>query len=52
MEILPIGDALPKRGNRISQWIAQSLMSLFGWRIEADIPNLSKFVLVGAPRGF
>jgi 1-acyl-sn-glycerol-3-phosphate acyltransferase len=24
-------------------------MSLFGWRIEADIPNLPKFVLVGAP---
>jgi 1-acyl-sn-glycerol-3-phosphate acyltransferase len=24
-------------------------MSLFGWRIEADIPNRSKLVLVGAP---
>jgi 1-acyl-sn-glycerol-3-phosphate acyltransferase len=44
-----IGDALPRRGNRLSQWIARSLMSIFGWRIEADIPNLSKAVLVGAP---
>lgn len=44
-----IGDALPKRGNRLSQWLAQSLMSLFGWRIEADIPNRPKIVLVGAP---
>ena len=44
-----IGDALPRRGNRLSRLIARSLMSLFGWRIEADIPNLSKAVLVGAP---
>jgi len=45
----PLGDSVPKRGNRISQFIAQSLLSLFGWRIEADIPDLPKFVLVGAP---
>lgn len=44
-----IGDSVPKRGNRISQFIAQSLLSLFGWRIEAEIPDLPKFVLVGAP---
>jgi 1-acyl-sn-glycerol-3-phosphate acyltransferase len=25
------------------------LMSVFGWRIAADLPNLPKFVLVGAP---
>lgn len=49
MDVPTLGDALPKRGNRFSQWIAQSVMSLFGWRIEADVPNLSKLVLVGAP---
>lgn len=49
MEVTALGDAIPRRGNRFSQWIAQSLMSIFGWRIEADIPNRSKFVLVGAP---
>ena len=49
MEIPTIGEALPRRGNRFSQWLARSLMSLFGWRIEADIPNRSKLVLVGAP---
>ena len=49
MEIPILGDALPRRGNRFSQRISRSLMSLFGWRIEADIPNLPKFVLVGAP---
>ena len=49
MTTSPLGDSVPKRGNRISQFIAQSLLSIFGWRIEADIPNLPKFVLVGAP---
>ncbi len=49
MDVPALGDALPRRGNRFSQWIAQSLMSAFGWRIEADIPNQSKIVLVGAP---
>ncbi len=49
MDVPALGDALPKRGNRFSQWTAQSLMSLFGWRIEADIPNRPKIVLVGAP---
>ena len=49
MDVPDLGDALPKRGNRFSQWMAQSLMSIFGWRIEADIPNQSKLVLVGAP---
>jgi 1-acyl-sn-glycerol-3-phosphate acyltransferase len=45
-----VGDALPKRGNRFSQTIAQSLMTLFGWRIEVNgAPNLPKLMLVGAP---
>jgi 1-acyl-sn-glycerol-3-phosphate acyltransferase len=43
------GDSLPKRGNRLSRAIAQRLMSMFGWRIAADLPDLPKFVLVGAP---
>lgn len=43
------GEAPPKRGGGLSQFIAKSLMSIFGWRIEADIPDLPKFVLVGAP---
>ena len=49
MNVSALGNSLPKRGNRLSQWLAQSIMSLFGWRIAAEIPNLPKFVLVGAP---
>ena len=44
-----IGDSLPRRGNRYSQWIAQSLMALFGWRIEMNAPDLPKLLLIGAP---
>jgi len=49
MDVPIIGDALPRRGNRFSRLIAQSLMTLFGWRIEVDAPNVPKIVLVGAP---
>ncbi len=44
-----VGDALPRRGNRLSKLVATSLMSIFGWQIEADIPNYPKLVLIGAP---
>jgi len=44
-----IGDAVPRRGNRLSRWAAGSALALFGWRLDAEVPNLSKFVLVGAP---
>lgn len=44
-----VGNALPRRGNRLSRWIARSLMTIFGWHIEVDAPDLPKLVLVGAP---
>ena len=50
MDVPIVGDALPRRGNRLSRLIAQSLLALFGWRIEVDgAPNLPKLMLVGAP---
>ena len=49
MDATKVGDALPRRGNLLSRKIANSLLSLFGWHIEADIPNIAKAVIVGAP---
>lgn len=49
MNIPEIGDAVPRRGNRFTKFVAQSILSLFGWRIETDIPNQPQFVLLGAP---
>lgn len=49
MDIPPLGNAIPRRGNRFSQLVARSLMSMAGWQIEIDVPNIPKFILVGAP---
>jgi 1-acyl-sn-glycerol-3-phosphate acyltransferase len=49
MNLNEIGDAIPRRGNRLLQKVANWLMSLCGWRIDAEIPNIPKFVLIGAP---
>jgi 1-acyl-sn-glycerol-3-phosphate acyltransferase len=49
MNTTAIAGAPPTRGNYLSRFVAKTLMSLFGWRIEADIPDLPKFVMVGAP---
>ncbi|UCC53208.1 MAG: lysophospholipid acyltransferase family protein [Anaerolineaceae bacterium] len=49
MDVPVVGNALPRRGNRLSRLIARSLMTIFGWRIEVDAPDLPKLVLVGAP---
>jgi 1-acyl-sn-glycerol-3-phosphate acyltransferase len=33
----------------IAQMIAQAILRLFGWKVEARLPKARKFVLVGAP---
>lgn len=50
MEAYNFGDAIPRRGNRFSRWFGNMLLRLLGWRITLnDIPNTSKFVMIGAP---
>jgi 1-acyl-sn-glycerol-3-phosphate acyltransferase len=44
-----VGPSVPRRGNWLSQKSAQAVLRLSGWRIEGEIPDLPKFVLVGAP---
>jgi 1-acyl-sn-glycerol-3-phosphate acyltransferase len=44
-----LGDAVPKRGNRYSKAIGRILMRLIGWRFEGVVPNIPKFVGIGAP---
>ncbi len=46
---IPIGPNVPRRGNWLSQRSAQALLRLSGWRIEGEIPDLPKFLMVGAP---
>ena len=34
---------------KIVQWIGRTIQKLSGWRVQGEIPNLKKFVLVGGP---
>jgi len=48
--VLPeLGTAIPRRGNRLSRGFWSLVMRLFGWRVVGQVPDLPRFVLVGAP---
>jgi 1-acyl-sn-glycerol-3-phosphate acyltransferase len=44
-----VGSNIPRRGNWLSQKTARTLLRLSGWRIVGELPDLPKFLLVGAP---
>ena len=44
-----VGAGVPRRGNAFSRWLGQLLLRLMGWRLEGAIPDLPKFVMIGAP---
>ena len=41
--------SLPRRGNALTRALARSLLALFGWRIEGEIPDRPKLVAIVAP---
>lgn len=43
------GDAIPRRGNWLSRRLAGGILKLAGWKPAGQLPNLSKFLIVGAP---
>ncbi len=47
--VLTLGPNVPRRGNRLSQWIGLILMHLIGWRMRGEFPNVPKGMLVIAP---
>ncbi len=49
MALPELGDAVPKRGNRFSRGFWRAVFRLAGWDFEGEIPNLPKFVIIGAP---
>lgn len=42
-------DRLPRRGTPFTRQLARRLLALFGWRLEGDLPNQPRFVLIVAP---
>jgi 1-acyl-sn-glycerol-3-phosphate acyltransferase len=39
----------PQSGNTVTRGLARGLLRLAGWRIEGEVPNEPKLLLVGAP---
>ncbi|MCA9865002.1 MAG: 1-acyl-sn-glycerol-3-phosphate acyltransferase [Anaerolineae bacterium] len=44
-----LGATIPQRGNRLSRAFWSFVMRLFGWRVDGHLPDLPRFVFVGAP---
>ena len=44
-----IGDAVARRGNAFSLWLGAAVLKVGGWRLQGEIPDLPKMVLIGAP---
>ena len=44
-----LGRSIPRRGNRVTRFVLTFLMRLFGWRVVGQVPDLPRYVFVGAP---
>lgn len=44
-----LGDRVPRRGNKFSEWLGVFVLWLTGWRVLGDFPNVPKVVVIGAP---
>lgn len=44
-----LGASVPRRGNRLSRSFFALVMRLLGWRVVGQLPDLPRFVFVGAP---
>jgi 1-acyl-sn-glycerol-3-phosphate acyltransferase len=48
-DVPALGASVPRRGSAPVRAFGRMLLSLFGWRIEGEIPDLPKFVIAVAP---
>lgn len=44
-----LGNHVPRRRNPFTRLIGRAIVATFGWRVAGEIPNLPKFVAIGAP---
>lgn len=44
-----IGAQVPRRGSARSRWLGRTVLRLLGWRVEGDVPDHPKMVLIGVP---
>jgi len=44
-----VNENVPRIGNAVSRWIAESVLKIMGWEITGVFPNEPKLVFIGAP---
>ncbi len=44
-----VGNAVPRRQNSFMQGLSIAILAWLGWSIKGTVPNLPKFVVIGAP---
>ncbi len=44
-----LGDKVPRRGNKFTEWLGIFVLWITGWRVVGAFPNISKAVVIGAP---
>lgn len=49
MELLDIPEHMPRGGSRFWAWVGRWVLRLKGWRLEGQLPNTKKVVLIVAP---
>ena len=49
MSFPTLGEAVPARGNRLSRGLGKAVLKIMRWDLEGELPNLPKFLIIGAP---
>lgn len=49
MHTIDVGAQVPRWGNAFLQGFGRAVLRLMGWRVDARLPDLPKFVLIGIP---
>ncbi|HYE00420.1 MAG TPA: 1-acyl-sn-glycerol-3-phosphate acyltransferase [Alphaproteobacteria bacterium] len=44
-----LAPAVPRRGSRVMPALGRAVLALIGWRVEGNLPDLPKFIIIGAP---
>ena len=49
IHLAPRGERIPRWGNRLTQGLGRTIVRLWGWRVEGEIPNREKLLAIAAP---
>ncbi|CAN5583192.1 hypothetical protein BH23BAC4_BH23BAC4_10860 [soil metagenome] len=49
VELPTLGAAVPRSAGRFNKWIGRFVMRLLGWKFCGGLPDLPKFIIIGAP---